>query len=282
MSKLTVVKLFSLANAAVLLFLLGCSSERSSEPADGDSGADADETYKPPCLEKPSQVVILGDSYVIAYPDTLLEPRIEALARADGALGSDETYRNYAVPGTSMGNGQIPSQFNDTAMAADPDIETVIMDGGGNDVLLGPSQCKEPGSSQDQTCKDVVQKGIDVAIELYKNMAEAGVKDVVYFFYPHIIDGGLFSGTKPNEILDYSYPLIEANCDDAEARLAGKLKCHFIDLRTPFEGHTADYINAFDGVHPTAAGADVIAEEIWNTMKSNCIAQPTSKGCCTP
>src|SRR5438045_3863315 len=54
-----------------------------------------------PCLSKGSQVVVIGDSYMTvntAYTYT------QQLAQAEGA---PTPYRSYAVPGTSLGNGQI-------------------------------------------------------------------------------------------------------------------------------------------------------------------------------
>jgi hypothetical protein len=37
-----------------------------------------------------------------------------------------------------------------------------------------------------------------------------------------------------------------------------------------------------DGIHPTAAGDELLADLIWKTMKDNCMAQAASSGCCTP
>lgn len=243
--------------------------------------ADATVDNRPPCTTDPSQVVILGDSYVTMYPDTLLEPRIEALARRDGALeAGGQGYRNYSVPGTSMANGQIPGQFT-TAVRVDPDIKLVIMDGGGNDVLLGAPQCENWGSASNPACQAVVQRALDTAVELTADMFAAGVTDIVFFGYPHIPPNGLLTGIAPNEILDYSIPLSQKNCESAEDLTGGALRCYFIDTR-PLFGDTYRYINLVDGVHPTAAGADLIAEAIYSIMKDNCLGQPESSGCCKP
>jgi lysophospholipase L1-like esterase len=248
----------------------------------GTGGTDAGTGggYMPPCLQSPSQVVVIGDSYMTMYPDTLVSPRVAALAEADGALGAGETYRDYSVPGTSMATGEIPSQFTQ-AVQADPDIELMIMTGGGNDVLIGARQCLEPGSASDPACQQVIQDGIVTAQGLYDDAVAAGVSDVVYFFYPHIPASALLTGGAPNEILDYAYPLVQAECEGAEAKYNGAIRCYFIDLRPVF-GDTFQYINVVDGIHPTAPGADLIAEEIYRVMKDNCLGQPESKGCCAP
>lgn len=90
-------------------------------------------------------MVLLGDSYVDYGSHTL---------PADLAAESGQQWRIYALLGASMASGGIsfiPPQF-DQALAADPDICVVVMDGGGNDILvpnafmLGSGDCK-------QTCR---------------------------------------------------------------------------------------------------------------------------------
>ncbi len=233
-----------------------------------------------PCLTDPDQVVAIGDSYFNMYPNTLVVPRVEALAQADGALGPGEAYRDYSVAGTSMGTGEIPSQFAQ-AVLDDPDITLAIMNGGFNDWLIGARQCLEEGSSSNVECQGVVQDVVDAAAQLFLDMSDAGVSDVIYVFYPHLPPNALLTGPAPNEILDYAYPLVNEICDDAETATDGDLRCHFIDLR-PIFGDTYQYINPIDGIHPTEAGADLMAEAIYGVMKDNCLGQPASTGCCAP
>jgi hypothetical protein len=47
--------------------------------------------------------------------------------------------------------------------------------------------------------------------------------------------------------------------------------CYFIDLQPLWEGHP-EY-TAADTINPSAEGAEVIAQSIWNVMQQNCIAQ---------
>jgi lysophospholipase L1-like esterase len=225
-------------------------------------------TTAPPCITNPQQVVIIGDSYVTGASSPALQPALAALV-PDAA-----SYRNYAVAGTSMGNGQIPSQF-DTAAQQNPDINLVIMTGGGNDVLVLNRQCLSAGSSTNAQCQGVIQTAIDAATTMFQKMHTVGVSDVIYFFYPHLPTTSLLGGAYANEILDYSYPLTKASCDDALAQVG--VACHFIDLRPVFEGHT-DYIG-LDGVHPTAAGQAAIAGAIAQTMQRDCLGQ--TGGCCS-
>jgi len=107
------------------------------------------------------------------------------------------------------------------------------------------------------------------------------VRDTVYFFYPHIPAKGSGGGGY-DEILDYAEPLAKQLCDGAATASGGKLHCHFVDLVQPFiaAGGDKNIANfAGDGIHPSAAGQQIIATQITNVMKANCIGQPS--GCCS-
>jgi lysophospholipase L1-like esterase len=277
----------------------GGSGSSMTGMAGGSGGAagmdSAPADSRPPCISMPSaQVVMIGDSYVTGFGSPPLQP---ALAN----LVPDATnYPNYAGAGCSMASGgictglygNVPDQF-DAASGEHADIKLVIMNGGGNDVLLpaaGSPDCKnEKGSSMDPGCTSIVKLSLDTATALVMHMADKGVKDVIFFFYPHIpsVDGGL-GGTTANEILDYAYPTAADSCNKASAMTDGKINCHFIDMRKPFaDTGSIDGAGPWtnisdDGVHPTDAGQAVQATQIVNVMKSACLGQPASSNCCAP
>ncbi|MFI5306440.1 MAG: SGNH/GDSL hydrolase family protein [Polyangiales bacterium] len=210
---------------------------------------------------KGSEVVMIGDSYLALSGDVTT-----VLEQTASMAGAPSGYRTYYVSGTSMGNGQIPSQF-DQALAADKDIKFVIMDGGGNDILLLNPMCQslaDPGS--DPSCMKSVADSETAGAALLQKMGDNGVQQVVWFFYPNL-DPGLGAGSMPNNILSYGFPIMQKMCEGATA-----VKCHFVDIRPAFMGMNAQYIG-FDGIHPTLAGSTAIAGLIWDTMKANCIAQ---------
>ena len=248
--------------------------------AAGSGGAAAVPARKPKCKRSPSQVVVLGDSYVNwithSFPDDL--------AREAG-----ETWRMYAVGGCSLGSGGlclIPDQVTQ-AIKDDPDIIASVMDGGGNDILIadefmfpGSTECKDREDSPTvEVCQKVVATALNAGEKMMQTAADAGVRDVIYFFYPHIPGGG-FGGMHPNALLDYALPKARALCEGAEQRTQSKLRCHFIDFVPIFEGHSDWY--ADDGIHENALGSAAMAKEVVRVAKANCIAQPQSSGCCEP
>jgi hypothetical protein len=248
----------------------GAGAAGGSGPATSDA--------KPPCLKKGSQVVAVGDSYLNwithDFPNDFKKEFGE--------------YRMYAVGGASMASGGISGFIPDQlkmAISEDKDIIAGVMTGGGNDILIadttkypGSDACKDrTDAPMQQVCKDVIAAAMETAKKLMITAADAGMKDVIYLFYPHIPGGG-FGGMNPNYILDYSLPLARDLCAQATTNTSGKLRCHFIDLVPLFEGH-ADWF-ADDGIHENAMGSAQMAKATVKLMKDKCIAQPASSGCC--
>ncbi|MET0389110.1 MAG: hypothetical protein ABW321_24265, partial [Polyangiales bacterium] len=228
-----------------------------------------------------SQLVVVGDSYLNwvthNFPD-------------DFKMEFGGEYRMYAVGGASMASGGIAGFIPDQlkmAIAEDPDIIASVMTGGGNDILIadsvmypGSEACKDSTDSATMdVCKQVIGKAMDTAKALMQTAADAGIKDVVYIFYPKIPGGG-FGGMNPNVILAYSQPLARDLCGQAETNTSGKLRCHFLDLAPIFEGQ-AGWFDA-DGIHENAMGSAAMAKATVELMKDKCIAQPAESGCCEP
>jgi hypothetical protein len=247
------------------------------------AGSCAPTPTQPPCLQENSQLIVLGDSYF----NWLTHDFPNDLERAPG-----HGYRMYAEPGAAMASGGIatpvPEQLA-SALADDPNIIAGVMTGGGNDILLsdplmypGSEECKERADSPTlKVCQDVVAAALDGAQKLIDTGASAGIEDVIYVYYPRIPGSllGIFA-TSPNEILEYAVPRARALCEGAEARSAGALRCHFLDLQPIFEGHPEWF--ADDGIHENAAGSAEIARAVVALMQAECIAQPASSGCCAP
>jgi lysophospholipase L1-like esterase len=205
-------------------------------------------------------------------------------------------YRHYYLLGSAMnyGSGQlnIPYQWdtmalNDTAVAMPKDVKVVIMDGGGNDVLIDNSQCLTTPTAGDTACHTAIDASVMKGQSLEMDMVAKGVQHIVYYFYPHL-DPTVGGHTYANDWLDYSYPKGAASCcgagnvpssGDITCRGNGQgADCVWIDTRPEFMGHN-DHTNASsywfqsDGIHPSQPGADAIATKVWAKMQEYCIAQ---------
>ena len=248
----------------------------------GGAGGGGAPVRMPKCLKKASQVIIMGDTYVI-WADGFTD----ALKQESG-----QTFRNYALEGAGLGSvdmtlgpNLIPPEF-DQAVSVDPDIIAAIMIGGGTDILLPDpkfgseaANCKTDMGPNLPVCRQILDLAFEAGGKLFQTMADKGVGDVVLYFYPHVPKNTLIGGSNPNAILDYANPMAKAWCDGTEAKTGGKLRCHFVDLVPIFEGHQNDWFNTAD-VHPNKMGSSAMAKAIVKVMKDNCIAQPASSGCC--
>jgi lysophospholipase L1-like esterase len=180
-----------------------------------------------------SDVVTIGDSWMDYIGGG---GGIEAgLDRA----GTD--YRHYGVSATTLLSGQIPSQYTQ-AKNINPKILTVIMTGGGNDIMFSG------GCNTKEACAEsvaAIQAALD---ELWTEMAADGVKDVIYIQYSE--DAGTApSGTRPDEVKPV--PIC----------LTGKILCHVLPTTDLVMGRLVD------GIHPSAAANDSIAEALLKLME---------------
>jgi hypothetical protein len=199
-----------------------------------------------------NQVLLIGDSFLATTHQ--ITAYLEDLARSVGALAAGERYRDNSSllsNGLALGGNGIAGQY--AAGLAEAEVKVVIMNGGGADVLLG--SCDTVSSE----CATLVDAAA-AARSLLARMASDGVEHVFYAFYADPVDPAV------RERMDALRPLIQSACESSP------VPCHWIDLRTAFAGHYADYIRS-DGLNPTPAGAQASAAAIWSTMQAYCVAQ---------
>jgi hypothetical protein len=254
------------------------SVDDASASGDGstDDGSAADSAVAcPKSITKPSQLVFLGDSYLnwgeaLGW-DTIV-PRIETHLQMEGSAAYSASPRRYDVAGANM--SQIATQYS-TAHSADADIDTIIMDGGGNDILLGDRSClTNPPTDPTTTCAQTIATTLGVGQTLLEQMQTDGVKHVLFFFYPHVdtvdANGNAIgiSGKYANDSLDYAYPKIAAIC-------GAIANCTFVDTRPAWGENYAMYIDPQGfGVHPNDLGSQLLVDDaIWPAMTKNCLAQ---------
>jgi hypothetical protein len=233
------------------------------------------------------QVVMLGDSYMDIgnVGPTLMKD------------AGNRMFRHYYLAGAAMNyeafNLNIPYQFDtsalgDAAVAHPTDIKVVIMDGGGNDILINNSQCLTTPLTGDTSCHNAIDGSLARAQQLLMDMSSKGVQHIVYYFYPHL-DPHVSGHTYADDWLDYAYPKGAATCcGSANVPSTGDMTCHgmaaagtdctWVDTRPEFVGHNdstnaATYWFQSDNIHPSQPGADAISAKVWAKMQQYCVAQ---------
>jgi hypothetical protein len=250
-----------------------------------ESGPLDTDAAPPACVKgdtKADEVIMLGDSYMdIGH----IGPDIMSDAMA--------MYRHYYLAGSAMNYGSgalnIPHQYEvqamtDTSVAMPKDIKVVIMDGGGNDVLIDNEECLTTAPLT-TTCTTAIDGTLAKAKSLLQEMAKNGVQHIVYYFYPQLDPKG-----RPgvNLSLEYALPKAEELCcgssftsSSTNYSCRGNVSgtdCIMIDPTPAFQGHNVEadpstYWFQGDNIHPDAMGGTVLAGLVWKTMQDDCIAQ---------
>lgn len=198
----------------------------------------------------PNEVLIIGDSFFAQTHQ--ITAYLEDLARAAGTLTDGERYRDGSrVVANTLANDGIAQQY--LTAFADSNVRVVIMNGGGADAALAACEVI------DESCTPLMD-AVVAAENVLATMAQNGVSDVIYAFYPEAFDNTLTSR------VDFLRPLIEARCADAP------LDCRWLDLRATFEGNYDEYL-APSSIFPSTAGSEATARAIWDVMQTYCIAQ---------
>jgi hypothetical protein len=240
------------ASALSLLALVGCAD------VDGVAGEGADTLAQ---VEAPARadlgkgdgrdVITIGDSWM---SNTLFTGN--AIEGALDRLQPFPKYRHYAQQGVLLlkdsGFGPaIPKQW-DTAVRQNPNIKTVIMTAGGNDVLQDPgaqADCQRGGAK----CKATLKTIGEALGALWHKMGEAGVQDVVYIGYSE--NAGKAGPDAANATKNGVSEVCAA---------ASNIRCHLIES-TPL---IAKKDISIDGIHPVQQANDRLAKEILNLMKA--------------
>lgn len=234
-----------LAVAAMALVVTGCGQLGQLLSNDQVSDADND------------QVIFLGDS--IFALSGAIQDELEAKA--------GETFRRYTVSGAELSGGVLaPSVLEqlDTAVSDNPDIDILVTDGGGNDILipaiaLDPHRCKtrwyQFGKLSD-SCKALIDDVYVDAVDYLNNAAAAGVDGAIFLGY-YYTKNGLFRLESMKEAVDYGNDSLARACENSV------LDCTFVDPRSSISN--SDII--IDGIHPADSGSRKIADLIWPRLQ---------------
>jgi lysophospholipase L1-like esterase len=211
----------------------GSPASGGSAGSAGSAGSTPASTQGDPGQGDGKDVITIGDSYMSLFVNGI-QQSLEKISMRD--------YRNYAFPGTLVLNEQIPNQYK-MAVTENPSIKTVVMTGGGNDVL---------NSSCTGTCQEVVDKVSARLDMLFADMGTNGVQDIVLISYGYPAD------TTRHASLDYSRSKLPEEC--SKDRMP---RCHFIDPVKELDGKISS-----DGIHPTAEGYDILGGMVWDLMQA--------------
>ncbi len=178
-----------------------------------------------------------------------------------------KTFRRYSISGAELSDGVLASSLYsqyETAKSDNADIKTILMDGGGNDILLpamalDPYECKtlNEWDKLSNSCKDFIDDLYVDVVNLLNDMAADGVDHVIYLGYYHTKDTDLLKLDSLEEAVDYGDTKLDQACSYSA------VDCTFVDPRWVI----TDGDIKSDAIHPETSGSRKIADLIWPVIK---------------
>ena len=222
------------------------------------------------CLVAAGVVGCTGNPYVesadrmdvITLGDSIFDLNGVIEATLEGYAG--ETFRNYTQSGAELSGGSLATpvdqQYAD-AKSTDGNINTILMDGGGNDILIpatlfDPYGCRthwwrwNPSSS----CVNLIEDQYVNAVNLLNQMNADGVDEVVWLGYYELPRGN----ANLTKALNIGDDYLGYACE-----VATNASCSFVDPRGTVPASQVES----DNIHPTPAGSVNLANQIWPVLQ---------------
>ncbi len=196
-------------------------------------------TFSPLMASERSETHIFGDS-IFTTSNRRIHARLQEL--------SSKTIADHSVGGATM--SQIKDQYLRERQAP---IATVIMDGGGNDILGQRGVCQ---NQLPDACKAAIHRVANTLTETLELMARDGVSEVVLLscHYPMGWNAGF------DQAVDYAFPLLSDICAQSP------VPCRLVDPRSTFRNRNDLF--EWDGVHPNWNGSTLMADLLWQALQA--------------
>jgi hypothetical protein len=200
-----------------------------------------------------NDIITLGDSIFDLSGDiqSILEDR------------AGQTFRDYTLSGAELSGGLIANsverQYSD-ATSTDSNIETIVMNGGGNDILipaiiLDPYGCRTHWWrwSISRSCKNLINDQYVTLVNLMNQMDNEGVDNIIYLGYYNLPR----SNSNLDGALNYGDDRLSQACNNTTGN------CTFLDPRGMVPAQNV----LSDNIHPTSAASLTLADLIWPKLQ---------------
>jgi lysophospholipase L1-like esterase len=196
----------------------------------------------------PQRSVIIGDS--MYWSGWLFWGGQPSPLSKDLETWAGHSIENHALVGASLEEGwvkSIPQQYRELNKV--PTITTLIMDGGGNDIISHRSDCE----AYNPKCVSTIDQCVDLASQIFVEAGKDGITSILYLGFYYL--SGL------TQAVDEGNTRMGALCHNQT-----DLNCYFIDPRyneTTKTGLKTPEMLGPDGLHPNEKGYEILARMIW-------------------
>lgn len=200
-----------------------------------------------------NEIITLGDSIFDLSGD------LQMFLEQDAG----QTFRNYTQSGAELTGGviatSVQNQYSD-AKQTDSNIETIVMDGGGNDILI-PAMVLDPYGCRTHwwrrnirsSCENLVNDTYVDLVNLLNTMDSDGVDNIIYLGYYELPR----TNANLTKAVNFGDDRLGDACNNTTAN------CTFVDPRGQIP---ANHVLS-DNIHPTTEGSRTLADLIWPELE---------------
>ncbi len=213
------------------------------------------------CTGNPYEETVNGRNDVVTIGDSIFDLNGVIQETLEARAGTQ--FRDYTQSGAELSGGLLaPSvieQFLD-ANAHNGNINTILMDGAGNDILI-PATLLDPYGCRthwyrwwpSNSCYNLINDQYFIAVDFLNYIAATGVQDIVWLGYYELPRGNANLTTA----LNYGDDLLGYACE-----VSSSANCQFVDPRGTVPASQVES----DDIHPTPAGSVNLANQIWPVL----------------
>lgn len=209
------------------------------------------------CTGNPYEEVVDGRNDVVTLGDSIFDLNGVIQETLEARAGTQ--FRDYTSSGAELKGGiAAPSVFSQyaTANSTNGNINTILMDGGGNDILI-PAILLDPYGCRthwwrwwpSNACYNLIEDQYYNAVDLLNTMDADGVQNVVWLGYYELPRGN----ANLTQALNYGDDLLGYACE-----VSSSANCQFVDPRGTVPASQVES----DDIHPTPAGSVNLANQI--------------------
>jgi len=214
------------------------------------------------CAVEANYTDIADRNDVATFGDSIFD--LNGVIQTELEANAGQTFRDYTTSGAKMSGGSLAPAVDEqyaSANVANPDITTIVMNGGGNDILIPAMlfdqyRCKtkwyRPNLSD--KCKNLIQNIYVTGVNLMDQMNADGVNDIVYLGYYELPR----DNTNLNQAVNYGDEYLSQACTTGTTA-----NCTFVDPRGTIPAVDVES----DDIHPTPNGSVTLAAQIWPVLQ---------------
>ena len=214
------------------------------------------------CSVEPNYIETADRNDVITLGDSIFD--LNGVVQATLESYAGQTFRDYTTSGAEISGGSLAPAVDvqySVAKATDDNINTVVMNGGGNDILI-PAMLFDPYGCRthwwrwniSSSCVSLIEDTYVNAVNLLNQIDTDGAQNVVYMGYYETPRGN----SNLTKAIQTGVAYLSYACDTAT-----NANCSYVDTLGTIPASQVES----DNIHPTPEGSVNLANQVWPVLQ---------------